>query len=92
MISIARTTTRNVKRWREEGDMRRRWCAAGLLEAETKPRFSFLGEDVIHGEQALRELGDWGWGSRLANAGVQRLEFEGGCQLPGKCSSGRSCG
>ena len=27
---------------------------------------------------ALRELGDWGWGVRLANAGVQRLEFERG--------------
>ena len=38
MISIARTTTRNVKRWRDEGDMRRRWCAAGLLEAERKFR------------------------------------------------------
>ena len=38
MISIARTTTRNVKRWRDDGDMRRRWCAAGLLEAETKFR------------------------------------------------------
>ena len=38
MISIARTTTRNVKRWRNEGDMRRRWCAAGLLEAEKKFR------------------------------------------------------
>jgi putative transposase len=38
MIGIARTTTRNVKRWRDEGDMRRRWCAAGLLEAETKFR------------------------------------------------------
>jgi putative transposase len=38
MISIARDTTRNVKRWRDEGDMRRRWCAAGLLEAETKFR------------------------------------------------------
>jgi putative nucleotidyltransferase with HDIG domain len=49
-----------------------------LLETETRPRFSFLGEDVIHGESALRELGDWGWGSRLANAGVQRLEFERG--------------
>jgi putative nucleotidyltransferase with HDIG domain len=49
-----------------------------LLETETRPRFSFLGEDVIHGEQSLRELGDWGWGSRLANAGVQRLEFERG--------------
>jgi transposase-like protein len=33
MISIARTTTSNVKRWRD-GEMRRRWCAAGMLEAE----------------------------------------------------------
>jgi transposase-like protein len=38
MISISKTTTRNVKRWRNEGDMRRRWCAAGLLEAEKKFR------------------------------------------------------
>ena len=38
MIGIARTTTRNVKRWRDEGDMRRRSCAAGLLEAEKKFR------------------------------------------------------
>jgi hypothetical protein len=38
MISICRTTSRNVKRWRDQGDMRRRWCAAGLLEAEKKFR------------------------------------------------------
>ncbi len=38
MISIARTTTRNVKRWRDEGDMRRRWCAAGMHEAERRFR------------------------------------------------------
>lgn len=49
-----------------------------LLETDPRPRFSFLGADVIHGEAALRELGDWGWGVRLANAGVQRLEFERG--------------
>ena len=38
MISICRTTSRNVKRWQDQGDMRRRWCAAGLLEAEKKFR------------------------------------------------------
>jgi hypothetical protein len=33
MISIARTTTRNVKRWKD-GQMARRWTAAGMLAAE----------------------------------------------------------
>jgi putative transposase len=33
MISIARTTTRNVKRWRD-GEMVRRWTAAGMLNAQ----------------------------------------------------------
>ena len=37
MFDTVRTTTRNVKRWRD-GDMRRRWAAAGMLEAETKFR------------------------------------------------------
>jgi putative transposase len=34
MISIARTVTARVKRWQDDGKMRRRWCAAGMLEAE----------------------------------------------------------
>lgn len=38
MFSIVDTTTRNVKRWRDEGDMRRRWAAAGMLGAGTKFR------------------------------------------------------
>lgn len=33
MISIARDTTRNVKRWRD-GKMAKRWMAAGMLNAE----------------------------------------------------------
>ena len=33
LISIARTTTGHVKNWRD-GEMRRRWCAAGMLEAQ----------------------------------------------------------
>lgn len=49
-----------------------------LQQADPKPRFSFLGDDVVYGEVALRELGDWGWGTRLANAGVQRVEFPTG--------------
>ena len=49
-----------------------------LQESDPRPRFSFLGADVIYGELALRELGDWDWGTRLANASVQRLEFQRG--------------
>ena len=37
MISIARDTSRNVKRWRD-GQMALRWTAAGMLEAEKQFR------------------------------------------------------
>lgn len=37
MIEIVRHTQRNVKRWRE-GDMRKRWTAAGMLAAEQQFR------------------------------------------------------
>jgi transposase-like protein len=37
MIEIVRHTQRNVKRWRE-GDMRRRWTAAGMLVADQQFR------------------------------------------------------
>ena len=33
MISVAKTTTRNVKRWRD-GKIIKRWVAAGMLNAE----------------------------------------------------------
>jgi putative nucleotidyltransferase with HDIG domain len=46
-----------------------------LQEADPTPQFSFLGLDVIYGQAALRELKEWDWGQRLAEAGVQRLEF-----------------
>jgi putative nucleotidyltransferase with HDIG domain len=46
-----------------------------LQETNPAPQFSFLGLDVVYGQVALRELKDWDWGLRLANAGVQRLEF-----------------
>jgi putative transposase len=36
-FSVAQNVTRRVKRWRE-GDMRQRWCVAGLLRAESKFR------------------------------------------------------
>jgi putative transposase len=37
MIEIVRSTQRNVKRWRD-GDMRKRWTAAGMLVAEQQFR------------------------------------------------------
>ena len=46
-----------------------------LQEKDRTPQFSFLGLDVIYGQVALRELKEWDWGLRLANAGIQRLEF-----------------
>jgi putative nucleotidyltransferase with HDIG domain len=52
-----------------------------LQESDPRPRFSFLGHDVVYGELALRELGDWDWGLRLSNSGVQRLEFQRGTTL-----------
>lgn len=52
-----------------------------LQETDARPRFSFLGQEVVYGEQALRDLGEWDWGARLSNAGVQRLEFKRGTSL-----------
>ena len=36
-FSVAESVTRRVKRWRD-GDMRQRWCVAGLLDAERRFR------------------------------------------------------
>ncbi len=62
MIEIVRRTQRNVKRWRE-GDMRKRWTAAGMLEAERQFRrivgYRHLAELVIAIERhALRAATD----------------------------------
>jgi putative nucleotidyltransferase with HDIG domain len=47
------------------------------LQADTpRPRFTFLGDEVVFGRTPLRELKAWDWGKRLAQAGIQRLEFE----------------
>jgi putative nucleotidyltransferase with HDIG domain len=40
------------------------------------PLFTFLGDEVVFGRLPLRELKAWDWGKRLAQAGIQRLEFE----------------
>jgi len=47
------------------------------LQADTaRPLFTFLGDEVVFGRLPLRELKAWDWGTRLAQAGIQRLEFE----------------
>jgi putative nucleotidyltransferase with HDIG domain len=51
-----------------------------LVQGETAPRFSFLEGDVIYGRQVVRELAGWEWGSRLADAGIQRIEFLDGVE------------
>src|SRR5687767_592130 len=51
-------------------------CLMDLQKFDPHPRFSFLGEETIYGDTALRELGEWEWGIRLAEAGVQRIEFD----------------
>ena len=53
-------------------------CLRDLQQHDPHPRFSFLGEETIYQDTALRELGDWEWGTRLAQAGVQRMELESG--------------
>jgi putative nucleotidyltransferase with HDIG domain len=50
-------------------------CLRDLQAHDPTPRFSFLGEETIYGDTPLRELGDWEWGTRLAHAGVQRIEL-----------------
>ncbi len=51
-------------------------CLRDLQQHDPHPRFSFLGEETIYQETSLRELGDWEWGTRLAQAGVQRMELD----------------
>jgi putative nucleotidyltransferase with HDIG domain len=47
------------------------------LQSDTpQPLFTFLGDEVVFGRIPLRELKAWDWGQRLAQAGIQRLEFE----------------
>lgn len=47
------------------------------LQRDTpRPLFTFLGDEVVYGNLPLRDMKGWDWSPRLANAGVQRLEFE----------------
>ena len=46
-----------------------------LRESDPRPRFSFLGGEVIYQDRGLQELKDWDWSARLAGAGIERLEM-----------------
>lgn len=41
-----------------------------------RPVFTFLGDEIVCGQHPVRELRAWDWGTRLAAAGIQRLEFD----------------
>jgi putative nucleotidyltransferase with HDIG domain len=46
-----------------------------LQAATPHPLFTFLGDEIVFGHLPLRELRGWDWSQRLAQAGIQRLEF-----------------
>jgi len=46
-----------------------------LQRTDPQAQFSFLGDEVVFGQAALREMGAWDWGRKLAGAGIQRLEI-----------------
>jgi putative nucleotidyltransferase with HDIG domain len=48
-----------------------------LMEDDPTPRILFIDGEVVYQRQVLRHLSEWEWGIRLADAGVQRLEFLG---------------
>ncbi len=47
-----------------------------LQQYDPTPNFSFLEEEVLYRQQALRDFKAWDWARRLARAGVQRVEFD----------------
>lgn len=47
------------------------------LQTDTpRPLFTFLGDEILYGLLPLRDLKAWDWSPRLAQAGIQRLEFQ----------------
>ncbi len=48
-----------------------------LQNVEPKPRFTFLGGEILHEDRPLWDLKGWDWATQLADAGLQMLEFTG---------------
>ena len=47
-----------------------------LQRLDPAPNFSFLEDEVLYRQQALRDVKAWDWARRLARSGVQRVEFD----------------
>jgi HD-GYP domain-containing protein (c-di-GMP phosphodiesterase class II) len=47
-----------------------------LQQLDPAPHFSFLEDEVLYRQQALRDFKAWDMARRLARAGVQRMEFD----------------
>lgn len=47
-----------------------------LLRENPSATFSFLGDDVIYADLPMRDLRTWDWSRRLAELGIQRLQFD----------------
>ena len=47
-----------------------------LRQFDPAPNFSFLEDDVLYRQQALRDFRAWDWARRLSKAGIQRVEIE----------------
>lgn len=47
-----------------------------LQKIDPEPNFSFLEDEVLYRQNALRDFKAWDWAKRLTKAGVQRVEFE----------------
>jgi putative nucleotidyltransferase with HDIG domain len=47
-----------------------------LVDSEHHAQFSFLGDEVVYGDLPLREFRGWGWSQKLAEIGIQRMQFD----------------
>jgi len=57
------------------------WSDLSCVLKHGGPTFSFLDEVVLYGQRELRDLRSWDLGSRLYEAGIQRLEIQPGLRL-----------
>ncbi len=53
-----------------------------LQEKDARPVLTFLGDEVVFQGRPLSQLRSWEWSGRLAQAGIERLEFAGPATRP----------